>query len=93
MNRMKYSKDKHGVLHLRPNDHKQQHRQRSDWLRCTLNILSRVSSDGKEQSLGGGLRKSQGRAPVATKGNCVLVCISKNTASRSRDVIIPLGTC
>lgn len=58
----------------------------TDWLWYTPSILSRIYSDGKEQSRGGGndskLCKSQGCALTATKGNCVLVCISKNTASK-----------
>lgn len=90
MNHIKHSEDKHRTLHLRPNDPKQQHRRRSDWLAVVYSEYTQQSILWWKGAESGGwwtgtrqqTVQEPGCALTATKGNCVLVCISKNTASK-----------
>lgn len=68
MNHMKYREDKHGALHLR-NDPEQQHRQRSDWLWHTLNILTEYTLMERSRVWGGTANCARARVcPCSNKG-------------------------
>jgi len=81
---LRFNEDKCKVLQLGINSPKQQYRLGTGWL----------GSRSAEKALGvwADSKLSMGQQPAlaAKKANCVLGCISKSTASKSRDVIISL---
>jgi len=83
-NLMKVNKGKCKVLHLGRNNPMHQHRLGIDLL----------GSSSAERDLGvlvdDKLTMSQQRALVAKKTNGILGCLSKNVASRSKEVLLPL---
>ncbi|GAB0203498.1 mitochondrial enolase superfamily member 1 [Grus japonensis] len=83
-NHVKFNKGKCRVLHLGKNNLRHQYRLGVDLL----------GSSSVEKDLGvlpdKQLSMSQQCAPVAKKANGILGCIQKSTASRSKEVILPL---
>ncbi|CAM5135709.1 unnamed protein product [Natator depressus] len=81
---MRFNKDKCRVLHLGRKDLMHRYRLGNDWL----------SSSSAEKDVGimvdENLDMSQQCALVAKQANCILGCIRRSIASRSREVIIPL---
>jgi len=84
VNRMKFNKAKCKVLHMGPGNTKHKYRLDGEWL----------ESSAEEKDLGvlvdEKLNKSQQSVLAAQQANCILVCINRNVASRSRGGIVPL---